>query len=127
MRALSHQTRAGCAPRRPSMRGTTAPSQPHRRALRVCASEGVQDLLARDRKRKQDQAPEVNEFDMPGEVAAPAPAPAAGDTGGAVAAAAADAERGGSGRAGGRAGRLKSRQQRRKDMAVNDASAAGQG
>jgi hypothetical protein len=80
-------------------------------------SEGVQDLLARDRKRKAgDQT--AAEFDLPpqpAEVEAPAPA-------------AAEAEPAAEPRGGGkRDGRLKSRQQRRRDMEAKGESAGRDG
>jgi hypothetical protein len=111
-------SRHGAAPPAPSR-----PNLSRRAAVRVQAmSEGVQDLLARDRRRKADLA--AAEFDLPEEPqqeqqAAPAPAEAGAE--------ASAEEEGSGGRRGGRAGRLKSRQQRRKDMVLNEESAGGSG
>jgi hypothetical protein len=114
--------------RRPAMAGAVrraaapaaAPCLRRTAMLRVCASEGVQDLLARDRKRNAD-IPQENEFDLPPEVPAE-PVAAVAPT-----EAAADAEATSSGRRGGRSGRLKSRQQRLKDMAASQETVSGHG
>jgi hypothetical protein len=83
--------------------------------VRVCANtEGVQDLLARDRKRKQvELAPELQDPvpQLPGREDADA---------------AEDDAAAGSGK-GRRAGRFKSRSQRRRDMAANEAAAGSSG
>ncbi|GBF96643.1 hypothetical protein Rsub_09276 [Raphidocelis subcapitata] len=81
-------------------------------------SEGVQDLLARDRKRNGGDLP-ATEFDLPPEPAeaaeAPAPAPAEAEP--------ADEPQG----SGKRGSRLKSRQQRRRDLEAKTDSTAVDG
>lgn len=95
-------------------RPATAPLS-RSRSVRVCANtEGVQDLLARDRKRKQvELAPELQDPvpQLPGREDADA---------------AEDDAAAGSGK-GRRAGRFKSRSQRRRDMAANEAAAGSSG
>lgn len=89
--------------------------QQRRRAVLVHASEGVQDLLARDRKRKTDLAPELlDEPTMAPEAVAPEAVEAA-----AAAAPESSSKRGG--------GRFKSRQQRRRDMAATETVGGRQG
>ena len=95
-------------------------------AVAVRAStEGVQDLLSRDRKRKDAvlEGSVATEFDEP----APAPAAAVAAEPAEAAAAEEEAPASKGGGRGGRGGRLKSRQQRRRDMAATEDSASGRG
>lgn len=111
--------RARCAARAAPLAGCWQP-RGTRLVARVSTGDGVQDLLARDRK-KQQQEPAVTEFDLPPPPSAEAPAttespPQEG----------AEADAGG--RRGRGGGRLKSRAQRRRDMAASSEDAvAGRG
>jgi hypothetical protein len=110
MRSLAGQRAAAgarggaAAPRRAS----APPAGARARSVRVAASaEGVQDLLARDRKRVE-LAPELQ----------PAPPPPPPE---------AEQEEGGQQQGRGRGGRLKSRTQRRRDMAVSEGAPGAKG